>query len=186
MKKIKIGNNVFVPMPVAIVGTLIDGKPNFMTVGWVTRANANPPMIAVGIHQSHLTHDCIIKNKSFSVNIPGQKLMVKTDYVGLVSGKQNDKSKVFEVFYGENQYSPLIKEAAVSLECSLVEIVKLPSNTIFIGEITGAWCDEDCLTENKTPDYQKVECYFLTMPDNSYWCLGKYSGKAWSIGSTYN
>lgn len=185
MKKVKIGNNVFIPMPVAVVGTILEGKANFMAVGWITRANANPPMIAVGIHQSHSTHDSIIQNKSFSLNIPGRKLIVKTDYAGIVPARKESKSDVFEVFYGENQYAPLIKDAAVCLECRLVETIKLPTNTMFIGEITGAWCDEDCLTDNGTPDYKKADSYLLTMPDNTYWSMGESSGKAWSIGNTY-
>lgn len=185
MKKVKIGNNVFIPMPVAVVGTMLDGKPNFMAVGWITRANANPPMIAIGIHQSHTTHESIVQNKSFSLNIPGRKLIVKTDYVGIMPAKKENKSDVFEVFYGENQYAPLIKDASVCLECRLVETIKLPTNTMFIGEITEAWCDEDCLTENGIPDYKRADSYLLTMPDNTYWSMGESSGKAWSIGKSY-
>jgi flavin reductase (DIM6/NTAB) family NADH-FMN oxidoreductase RutF len=172
-------------MPVAIAGTMHKGKPNFMAVGWVTRVNANPPMIAIGIHQSHATHESIVENKAFSLNIPGRDLIVKTDYSGLVSGKKNDKSDVFEVFYGENKSAPLIKEAPLCLECSIVDTMKLPTNTIFVGEITGAWCDEDCLAENGTPDYKMADAFLLTMPDNRYWSMGEFSGKAWSIGSSY-
>jgi len=178
----KIDNDVFIPMPMAVIGSINKDKANFMAAGWNTRVNANPPMIGVGIHKSHLTHDCILQNKSFSLNIPGEKLLVETDYAGLVTGRGTDKSEIFEVFYGENKTAPLIRYAAVSLECTLVQAVDLPTNTFFIGEITGAWCDEDYLSDSGNPDYRKLKCYFLTMPDNSYWSLGRYLGKAWSVG----
>ena len=41
----RIGPDVFVPpMSVALVGAIVEGKANFMTVGWCTQANANPPV----------------------------------------------------------------------------------------------------------------------------------------------
>ena len=50
MEKIKIASNAFVyPMPMVIVGTKTGGKINYMAVGWVTRVNFNPPMIAVAL-----------------------------------------------------------------------------------------------------------------------------------------
>jgi flavin reductase (DIM6/NTAB) family NADH-FMN oxidoreductase RutF len=182
MNKVRIANNVFIPMPMSIIGAMNEGIPNFMAAGWITRANANPPMIAAGIGRSHLTHDCIMKAGAFSVNIPDERLLVRTDHVGLVSGRKNDKSKMFEVFYGDNKLAPLIHEAFLSLECRLQQAVELPTNTLFIGEITGAWCNDDCLSENGSPDYRKARAFMLTMPDNSYLGLGEYLGKAWSIG----
>lgn len=38
MEKVSIGSNAFLyPMPVVLVGALVDGKANFMAVGWVSR-----------------------------------------------------------------------------------------------------------------------------------------------------
>lgn len=185
MEKVRIENNIFVPMPVAIVGTVNEGRPNYMAAGWVTRANASPPLLAVGIHKSHLTHDSIIKTGSFSLSFPGKSLLGMTDYVGLVSGNKTDKSDAFVAEYGEDMNAPLIVAAALCLECRLTETVRLPSNTLFIAEITAAWCTADCLTESGAPDFRKADCCFLTMPDNTYWGLGEPSGKAWEDGKKY-
>ena len=44
MGKISAGRNVFMyPMPVTLLGTMVDKKPDFMALGWITRVNANPP-----------------------------------------------------------------------------------------------------------------------------------------------
>ena len=57
MNKVKIGNNTFVyPMPMALVGTVVDERSNFMAVGWVSRVNFNPPMIAVALGKFHYYH----------------------------------------------------------------------------------------------------------------------------------
>lgn len=181
MEKIQIGQNFFIPMPVVLVGTLVSGIANFMTVGWCSRANASPPMIACGIGNHHYTLKRIEETKTFSVNIPSSDLLDKTDYCGLVSGKMTDKSRVFDVYYGSLKTAPMIRECPVNLECRLVQTVTLPTNTLFIGEIAGAYVDSRVIKDGK-PDFPEIDPLFLTMPDNRYWTLGKYAGDAWSAG----
>jgi flavin reductase (DIM6/NTAB) family NADH-FMN oxidoreductase RutF len=181
MDKIPVGQNFFIPMPVILVGTQVHGKANFMTVGWCARANANPPMIVCGIGNHHYTPKGIAETGTFSVNIPSADLLEKTDYCGLVSGQNNDKSHIFEVFYGPLKTAPMIKECPVSLECRLEQVVALPTNSLYIGEITGAYA-ESRIIKDGMPDFPEIDPLFLTMPDNRYWTLGKYAGDAWSAG----
>ena len=82
---LKIGNNVFFPMPVTLVGTVIQGKANFMTVAWLSRVNAHPPQLGIAINKTHATAAGIIANKTFSVCFPNRTLMEKTDYCGITS-----------------------------------------------------------------------------------------------------
>ncbi len=181
MEKQQINNNFFIPMPVVLVGALVKGKANFMTVGWCARANANPPMIACGIGNRHYTPKGIAETKTFSVNIPSADLMEKTDYCGIVSGEKTDKAKVFDVFYGATKTAPMIRECPVSLECRLVQVVPLPTNSMYIGEIVGAFADGRVIRDGR-PDFPAIDPLFLTMPDNHYWTLGKHAGDAWSAG----
>ncbi|MCQ1534630.1 flavin reductase family protein [Methanosarcina sp. KYL-1] len=183
-EKIKIDNNVFVyPMPVTLLGANVEGKANFMALGWVSRVNANPPMLAVGVHKTHYTPEGIRENGSFSVNFPGAEMIVETDYCGLVSGEKVDKSGLFEVFYGELETAPMIMECTLNLECKLVEILEFPTNYLFVGEIIAAYSEEQYLTQEK-PDIKKMDPLLLTMPDNSYWTVGDYAGAAWKIGKS--
>ncbi len=181
MNKEQIGNNFFIPMPVVLVGTQVSGNANFMTVGWVARANANPPMIVCGIGNHHYTPKGIEENGTFSVNIPSTDLIVKTDYCGIVSGSKTDKSKVFDIFYGNLNTAPLIKECPVSIECKLVQITPLPTNSLYLGEIVGVWVDGEIMADGK-PDINSIDPIFLSMPDNRYWNLGEHIGDAWSDG----
>jgi flavin reductase (DIM6/NTAB) family NADH-FMN oxidoreductase RutF len=181
MEKQRIGMNFFIPMPVVLIGTQVAGKANFMTVGWCTRANANPPMIACGIGNHHYTPKGITETKTFSVNIPSADLLEKTDYCGLVSGEKTDKSGVFDVFYGTLKTAPMIRECPISLECRLVQTIPLPTNSLYIGRIEGAYADNRVINDGK-PDFPSIDPLILTMPDNRYWTLGKHAGDAWGAG----
>ncbi len=81
MQQLEIGNNAYLyPMPIVLVETMVEGKANFMTVGWVSRVNFNPPMIAIFINRSHYTPKEIQENGPFSINIPGRSMLDVTDY----------------------------------------------------------------------------------------------------------
>jgi flavin reductase (DIM6/NTAB) family NADH-FMN oxidoreductase RutF len=182
MQKIRISNHAFLyPMPMVLVGTLVEDRPNFMAVGWVSRVNFKPPMIGAAIHRMHYTNQGIRTCGAFSVNVPAVELMEKVDYCGLVSGRSEDKSLLFSVSRGEVTGSPMVDECPLSMECRVIRTVELPTNDIFIGEIVGAYCGEKYLTEGK-PDIRKMDPFTLTMPDNTYWKVGDRAGGAWNIG----
>ncbi len=184
MEKVQLDKNFFIPMPVTLIGCMYKDKPNFMTAGWVSRVNANPPQIGIGIHQSHATIEGIEEKKSFSICFPDRKMLAKTDYCGIASGKKTDKSKVFEVFYGNLKTAPMIQEAPLCLECNLVHTYKGPTNYFFIGEIQGVYAEKSLL-ENGKVSPKAMDFLFLTMPDNNYWALGESVGKAWNMGKQY-
>lgn len=181
MKKIQIGTNVFPPMPVVLVGTELNGRPNFMTAGWVTRVNASPPMVALSINRVHATPDGIQKNETFSINFPTAAMVREADYCGLISGKDTDKSGVFDLFRGKLTGAPMIQDCPLTAECRLAETVELPTNLLFIGEIVSAYANKNLETGGKT-DMKALDPLLLTMPDNRYWTLGECAGKAWSEG----
>jgi flavin reductase (DIM6/NTAB) family NADH-FMN oxidoreductase RutF len=77
MEKIKIDTNAFVyPMPMVLVGSVVNGKANFMAVGWVSRVNFKPTMIGIALGP-HFTNKGIAEQKAFSVNIPGISVLSK-------------------------------------------------------------------------------------------------------------
>jgi flavin reductase (DIM6/NTAB) family NADH-FMN oxidoreductase RutF len=185
MKKINIGSNVFTqPMPITLLGTKDEDKPNFMTLAWVTRANANPPLFVAAVNKFHLSNQNIRENKTFSINFPSEEMISETDYCGLVSGRKTDKSNIFEVFYGELKTAPMIMECPLSIECKLFDIHELPTNDLFIGEAVAAYTEEQYLYEGKL-DIKKIKPLMLTMPDNNYWKVGEHVGNAWKDGKNF-
>jgi flavin reductase (DIM6/NTAB) family NADH-FMN oxidoreductase RutF len=185
MEKIKVDRNAFMyPMPVVLVGTMIENRPNFMTVAWISRVNFQPPLVAVAIGLRQYTNGGIQTHQTFSVNIPSVDLIEKVDFCGLVSGRNRDKSKVFEIFNGELPNTPMVKDCPLTMECKVIQTVNLPADYLYIGEIVNAYCEDRYLTDGK-PDIHKMKPFTLTMPDNQYWKIGEKAGKAWSIGKNY-
>jgi flavin reductase (DIM6/NTAB) family NADH-FMN oxidoreductase RutF len=184
MAKTKIDSNVSIyPMPVVLAGAVVQGKANFLAIGWIARVNYQPPMVAMSLGKRHYTNSGIREHREFSVNFPGVTLLEKTDYCGLVSGREKDKSQLFTLFYGDLKQAPMIQECPLVFACKLVNIVELPSNDLFIGEIVEAYAEEACLTKG-APDIAKMDLFTLTMPDNNYWMIGGKAGKAWEAGRT--
>ncbi len=181
MEKIKLGSNIFIPMPVTLLGINIGGKANFMALGWVSRLNSTPPLIGAAINKLHYSFEGIEENETFSINIPSKDMVKETDYCGLVSGRETDKSKLFNVFYGKLETVPMIEECPITMECKLVDIHEMPSNELLIGEIVESYIGKEYL-KGDVPDIKKIAPLLLTMPDNNYWTLGENIGKAWDAG----
>ncbi|MFX1496926.1 MAG: flavin reductase family protein [Promethearchaeota archaeon] len=193
MPKSKIRVNPLIyPMPVVLIGANIRSKPNFMPLAWICMAEHEPPMILISSSNSHYTNEGIIENKTFSVNTPSETMIKATDYCGLHSGKNQNKSEIFEIFFGDLKTAPMIMQAPLNLECEVVKILNTnelidsdkKGHNIFIGKIVNAYADEKYLT-NGVPDLAKMKPFTLTQNDNFYWKMGEKAGKAWSIGKNY-
>lgn len=171
------------PKPVALVGSMVDGKPNFANIVWINRVNRSPNIWVVSINIKHYTTIGIKENKVFSVNFPNPELVVKTDYCGLVSGRDVDKSNVFNVFYGELENAPMIEECPVCVEFSVHQFVDLPDHVVVFGEAKHVYTEEQYMTDGAL-DPKKFNPLVFTRPGprGIYWTLGEFVGDAWSIG----
>lgn len=169
------------PKPAILVGSLVNGKPNFMTIANCGIAAYDPPVISVSSFKAHYTNIGIKKEKTFSVNIPSVSMASVTDYCGLYSGRKVDKSQLFEVFYGQLKTAPMITISPVAMECKLVRTVNFPEEFLFLGEIISIYVDDKCLTDGK-PDIKKVDPLIYSTSDKSYYRLGEFIGKAYNIG----
>jgi flavin reductase (DIM6/NTAB) family NADH-FMN oxidoreductase RutF len=182
MKKKLDAINLLYPTPTTIVGAMVNGKPNFLTIAHIGIVNhARPFLISLSLGKAHYTNAGIKENKAFSVNIPSEDLVVETDYVGIVSGKKTDKSGVFEIFYGELESAPMIKPCPLNMECKLYDIYDTPTHDLFIGEIVQTYADEAVLSDGKV-DITKVKPLLFDMSSIKYWSLGDAVAKCWNVG----
>ncbi|MFX0011575.1 MAG: flavin reductase family protein [Candidatus Hermodarchaeota archaeon] len=182
--KIRLGPYLY-PMPVVLIGVNVNGKPNFMPLAWISIVEHKPPMISISSNQGHYTNLGIKENKTFSVNSISEDLIIPMDYCGLNSGKDLDKSNIFEIFYGELKTAPMIQSSPLTLECKVIKLIDTEmGHDIFIGEIVAAYSEEKYLT-NGIPDIKKMNTIFFSMNDNQYWKIGENVGRAWNIGKSY-
>jgi len=182
VKKKLGGINVLYPTPTTIVGAIVDGKPNFITIAHIGIVNhAKPYLISLSMAKPHYTNAGIKENKVFSVNIPSENLVVETDYVGLVSGKKMDKSTVFEIFYGNLEKAPMITLCPINMECKLYDIYDTPTHDLFIGEIIETHADESVLKDGKV-DLAMLKPLLFDMSSIQYWSIGNALANCWNVG----
>lgn len=184
MNKTKLGpSTIMFPYPTVLVGAIVNGKPNFMTASWVGIACSNPPAISVAIRKERYTYNGVIEHNAFSINVPDTSLAEKTDFCGIYSGRDNDKTKLFNIFYGKIDTAPLIDECPLNLECKVIHTVKIGTHTLFIGEIMEVHTDTDCMTNGK-PDIKKIDPIIYATGTRQYHKVGDEIGRAYKIGST--
>jgi len=170
MQKTMIGKSQVSASAAVIAGALVNGRPNYITLGSFGGMSRNPPTVYISINKAHYTNAGIKENGYFSVNIPSKDLLEKTEYVGRVSGRDTDKSGVFKAFYGSSTKAPMIEECPVNILCKLIKTVDLPSNEVFIGEIVETYVTGSCVTDGK-PDMKKINP--LVLAGGNYCELGQ-------------
>jgi len=181
--KEKLGaTNALYPLVTALVGATVDGKPDFATIAHVGIAHLKG--ITLGMGKIHLTNDGIKANRTFSVNLPSEDMVVVTDHVGMVGGRREDKSGIFDVFYGELDTAPMIEQCKVTMELKLIEHIELPTHDLFVGEVVGTYADVEVLT-NGIVDIAKLKPLLFDMASKKYWSLGEPLAKCWSVGKEY-
>ena len=183
MNKIQLGpSTIAYPMPAFLIGADVEGRPNFMVAAWSGIACSDPPMITVAFQPHRHTLKGVKQNRAFSVNVPPVSLMKETDFCGMFSGKDEDKSGVFEVFYGKTEHAPLISLCPVNLECRVVMTLELGSHDLVVGEIKEVHVSGDALGADGKLDPAKVDPLIFTVPDRTYRRLGEVVGKAFKAG----
>lgn len=183
MKK-NIGSVVgLYPTPVTIVGTEIDGKVNWINIAHIGIVGHDSMLLS--INKMHYSNEGIKKNKTVSINLVNQDMLVEADYVGLVSGKKVDKSDVFEYFTGKLSGAPLIKNAPVVMECEVSDIYDTEHHDNFIVKPVNTYVDEQYLNENGKINYEQVKPILFEMQNRQYLSVGDVVAKCWNIGNEY-
>ncbi|MFX1326232.1 MAG: flavin reductase family protein [Promethearchaeota archaeon] len=184
-KKLPKPRTLIYPMPVVIVGSMVDSKPNYCTIAFCGVVNLIPPMISIECGPTHYTTKGILDNMEFSVNIPSIEMVEVTDFIGIKSGKDLDKSDIFNSFFGDLKSAPLISEASVNHACKVVKIVELVDRKdLYIGQIINTFVSEKCLTK-EIPDIKKINPIIFSTSNRTYWSLGQEIGRAYKIGRMY-
>jgi len=187
MSKIKMGlQQLLNPRPAILVGTYIDGKPNFLTISWAGITSADPPTMAIAVRNIRYSLRGIQENRQFSVNVPSVNMVKETDYCGVVSGSESDKAGEcgFKVFYGELDKAPLIEQCPINIECEVLQIVALGNHSLIIAKIVESYITDQCFTSG-IPDIRKINplCFCaLTIKSMGYYAVGDFVAATNAIG----
>ncbi len=127
------------PSVVAIIVSLKpDGKPNAMVATWHTPISMNPPILAVAIAPSRMTHRLIQNSGEFTLNIPDKTLLEKVETAGYNSGETMNKSALFKYVPSSVLKTPMIEDAIGVIECKLNRMLEVGDHSVVFGNVVGA------------------------------------------------
>jgi len=170
------------PQPVLILGTYNnDGTPNAMNAAWGGQWDAKEILISMG---SHVTTENLNRSGEFTVAFATKKTMVASDFVGIVSAK-NDPQKIqktgWTTIKAENVDAPVISEYPLTLECKLISYDNETER--LIGEVVNTIADDSILTDGKI-DLSKFHPITYDCVNHHYIALGEKVGNAFKDGNS--
>ncbi len=174
------------PQPVLIIGTYnSDGTPNAMNAAWAGQWDMKEIMISMG---SHATTANLNRCGEFAVAFATVDTMVASDYVGIVSAKNNHDKLAktgWNVIKSANVNAPVFDCFPMTLECRIKEkLYESSTGYYIIAEIVNILCDEKFLGEDGKPDIEKMQLITFDPVHNGYISLGRRVGDAFSSGKT--
>ncbi len=124
---------------VYVVSARSGEKTNGQIVNTVFQVAAEPPLVAVSINKSNLTHDYIVDSGAFSVSILDEETDLR--FIGLFgfqSGRNVDKMYQVAFKKGIDDCPIVTDHTLASLEVKVRTSVDVGTHTVFIGEVKGA------------------------------------------------
>ena len=173
---------ILYPMPVLIIGTYDEkGIPNAMNAAW--GGISEETEISICVDDSHKTADNVVRTGAFTVSIADKNNVVAADYVGIVSGN-NEDDKIAKCGWtaekSELINAPLFKELPLALECKLKSYDK--DSCRLVGEIVNISADESILDDKGRISLEKFFPITYDPVGHTYRTLGEVVGKAFSDG----
>lgn len=172
-KEIKKGTYLF-PTPTAMVSCAGAGSvPNIITVAWIGVVCSEPPIVSVSIRPGRYSHDLIREAGDFVVNIPREDQLRMLDFCGVASGRDIDKFSELGLtpLPGKLVTAPLIKECPVNLECRVIDVRKLGTHDMFLGEIVAVHMDNEVMDDKGGIDISRLRPIAYCPQASQYWSL---------------
>ena len=148
-KQVKAATYLF-PTPCAMISCAGEqSAPNIITLAWVGVVCSEPPILSISIRPGRYSYNLVREAGDFVVNIPGESRLFELDFCGVASGRNVDKFTELGLTPEPASVvsSPLIKECPVNLECKVLDVRKLGTHDMFLGEIVAVHMDEEVLSE---------------------------------------
>ena len=174
------------PQPVLIIGTYnSDGSPNAMNAAWGGQWDSKEIMISMGAHATTANLD---RCGEFTVAFATKNTMVASDFVGIVSAK-NDSKKIqktgWTAIQAANVNAPVFTDFPMTLECRILrKIDESEEGYYIVAEIVNILVNEDYLAEDGKPDVEKMQLITYDPVHHGYVELGKRVGNAFADGKT--
>lgn len=172
----KPGNFIY-PVP-AVMVSLKDksGRTNILTVAWTGTICSDPPMAYISVRKNRGSYPMLRESGEFVINLPDEKLVKALDYCGVRSIATVDKWKEMGLHEEDSAIvsAPSIKEAPVSIECKVTQVLPLGSHDMFLAEVVAVRVDEQFIDEKGAFHMDRVGLVAYSHGD--YMSLGEKLG----------
>lgn len=172
------------PQPVLIIGTYDEnGTPNAMNAAWGGTWDMREIMISMG---AHATTKNLAREGVFTVALATAETLVASDYVGIVSAK-NEPNKIaktgWRVEKATKINAPVFTDFPMTFECRIKQkIDESETGYYLVAEVLNILVDEKYLAEDGTPDIEKMNLIAYEPVHHGYVQLGKRVGNAFCDG----
>ena len=114
-----------------------NGENNALVVAYCGNCSYDPPMLMMGIVPSRHSHAMVKETGCFVVNLVEKGFRETFDYLGSVSGRDEDKLKTKQVRVADGDIvnAPMLMDCPVNIECTVVDSIRTGSHEMFIGKI---------------------------------------------------
>jgi flavin reductase (DIM6/NTAB) family NADH-FMN oxidoreductase RutF len=186
MSKVKLGAVPLVyPIPIVLVGAIVDGVANFTEVGDCAVMGIQPALVTISLSATHHTTKGIDDEGVFSVNFPSTQMLSLADYCGMVSGRDVDKSTLFDTFQGDETLAPMIADCPVGLECRVLKVVQVKHRRLFIAEVVECYVSQEFVDtkdgKHQVASLAKLDPIIYAL-DNRYYSIGDTIGSGYKEG----
>ena len=140
----------------------VDGKPNIITIAWMTPVSVNPPLLCISVTPARYSFDLIRAAGEFVVNIAPYQIAGQALLCGRRSGRDENKFEAAGLMAKPAQRvrPPIIAECVAHVECRLVNDVEAGDHHLFIGEALAAYARADALNEKGMYDLARTRLLF--------------------------
>ena len=148
------------PLPKVLVscrGT--NGENNALVVAYCCNCSYDPPMVMVGIVPSRHSYKMIKETGCFVVNLVDKEYKDVFEYLGIASGKDENKLSKMNVKLAESLKvnALILEDCPVNIECKVVDSIVTGSHEMFIGKIEYVHADKKMVDSEGKIDFTQID-----------------------------
>lgn len=177
MKQVWKPGTLVYPLPAVIVSCGNETESNLITIAWTGTVCTNPAMLYISVRPERYSHDIILREMEFTVNLTTSAMARATDLCGVRSGRDCDKWKESGLTPapGVACRCPMIAESPISIECRVKSVTSLGSHDMILAEVVDVLADESYI-DPETGRFCLEKSGLMSYSHGAYYSQGDYLG----------
>ena len=175
------------PVPAIVLGVNGDStRRDILSVAWTFVLEGHPPLVGISVsnktneaNKPYYVETFLRQNMEFTLNVPDASWMEAFDDIDMSGYVWEDKFKKNNLTRMDSKLidAPAIKEAAIILECKVVDYYDLPpKRTVFFAEVIRVITHEDVTDDNGRLISESRDFFGMTSGNGEFWTFGKEIG----------